>query len=172
LVPPALPVVSGVFPDSGKSYNIIKTRKGWHRKRMKRPIEVRVYGIQEIDGEEQKQEVVVAGEYYEQNGKRFLLYEEEAEEAKKSVRTIVKESSKCIEVVKNGYISVKMSFSEGGSFNSPYATPMGSVSLHTVTKKIEKTAKEDGFLWELSYSIYMDDQYIGENVLGMDVRFI
>jgi uncharacterized beta-barrel protein YwiB (DUF1934 family) len=139
---------------------------------MKRPVEIRVYGIQEIDGEAQKQEVITRGEYYEQNGKRFLLYEEEVEEAKKTVRTIVKESSKSIEVVKNGYISVKMSFSEGGSFNSPYDTPMGSVSLRTITRAINKSPKDDGFLWELSYSIYMDDQYIGENTLGMDVRFI
>lgn len=138
---------------------------------MKKPVEVRVYGIQEIDGEEQKQEVVATGEYYEQNGKRFLLYEETVEEHRK-VRTIVKESSKCIEVVKNGYISVKMSFSENGSFNSRYETPMGSVSLRTVTRAINKSDRTDGFLWELHYSVYMDDQYIGENTLGIDARFI
>lgn len=139
---------------------------------MKQQVKVRVYGIQNIDGEEQQQEVVTGGEYYEQNGKRFLLYEEEVQDAHKTVRTIVKESNKGIEVVKNGYISVKMSFSEGASFNSPYSTPMGSVSLHTVTKTIKKEDRQGGFLWELQYTIYMDDQYVGENTLGMEVQFI
>lgn len=138
---------------------------------MKKTVRVYIYGIQEIDGEEQRQEVVTTGEYYEQDGKRFLLYEETVED-NKNVRTIVKESDKCIEVVKNGYISVKMRFFEGGSFNSPYETPMGSVSLRTVTNEIKKSCNEEGFLWELRYSVYMDNQYIGENTLGIDVKFM
>lgn len=141
-------------------------------KNMKKPVKVCIYGVQEIDGEEQKQEVTATGEYYEQNGKHFLLYEEVIEENKQKVRTIVKESDKCIEVVKNGYLSVKMRFSEGGSFNSLYETPMGSVNLRTVTNEIRKSYSEEGFLWELHYSVYMDDQYIGENMLGINVRFI
>lgn len=141
-------------------------------KKMKRPIELHIYGIQEIDGEEQRQEFVTTGEYYEQNGKRFLLYEETVDDTNKKVRTIVKESSKCIEVVKNGYISVKMVFSNGGSFNSQYDTPMGRVSLRTVTNEISKKQRTDGFLWEMKYSVYMDDQYIGENILGMDVKLV
>lgn len=140
-------------------------------KTMKKPVKVNIYGIQKIDGEEQRQDVAATGAYYEQNGKRFVLYEETVEDHK-TVRTIVKESAKCVEVVKNGYLSVKMHFAEGESFNSPYETPLGSVSLRTVTTGIKKTARETGFMWELAYTVYMDDQYIGENILGIDVEFL
>ncbi len=138
---------------------------------MKKIVNIRVYGVQEIDGEEQSQEVVTTGEYYEQDKKRFLLYEEDVEGSRKKVRTLVKESDKCIEVVKNGYMSVKMHFADGASFTSPYETPQGTLSLRTVTKGIKKEQRENGFLWEMKYSIYMDDQYIGENTLGIEVNF-
>ncbi len=138
---------------------------------MKKIVNIRVYGIQEIEGEEQTQEVVTTGEYYEQDKKRFLMYEEAVEGSRKGVRTLVKESDKCIEVVKSGYMSVKMHFADGASFTSPYETPQGTLSLRTVTKEIKKEPREKGFLWEMKYSIYMDNQYIGENTLGIEADF-
>ena len=138
---------------------------------MKKPVKVRIYGIQEIDGEKQEQEVMTEGQYYTQDGKHFLLYEEVLEDNQK-VRTILKDSHKFIEVVKNGYLSVKMRFLEQGSFNSLYETPMGNVSLRTVTKKINRTFSQEKMLWELHYSVYMDGQYISENILGIDMEFV
>lgn len=138
---------------------------------MKKIINIRVYGIQEIDGETETQEVSTRGEYYEQDKKRFVLYQEPVEGSGKKVRTLVKESDKCIEVVKSGYMSVKMHFADGVSFTSPYNTPQGSLMLRTVTKQLTKEERENGFLWEMKYSIYMDDQYIGENTLGIEVTF-
>ncbi len=138
---------------------------------MKKPVKVRIYGIQEIDGEKQEQEVMTEGQYYVQDGKHFLLYEEVLEDNQK-VRTILKDSQKFIEVVKNGYLSVKMRFLEQGSFNSLYETPMGNVSLRTVTKKINRTFSQEKMLWELHYSVYMDGQYISENILGIDMEFV
>ncbi|MBR6897341.1 MAG: DUF1934 domain-containing protein [Lachnospiraceae bacterium] len=136
---------------------------------MKNRVSVRVYGSQEIDGEKDSQQTRVMGEYYVKDGRRYVLYGEMMEDGGK-VRTLVKETRNGIIVVKNGYISVRMNFCEGLTDNSIYITPMGKVNLGTTTKYINKTEKENGFIWEFGYSIYMDGQYVGENVLGLEVE--
>ena len=139
---------------------------------MKQQVDVVICGVQVVDGEEQKQEVTTKGEFYIKDGVRFLLYKEMEDNKKTEVRTLVRDNGKKIEVVKNGYISVKMCFEEGLSYNSQYQTPMGDVKLRTVTKEIKKEDSKEGFSREMYYSVYMDDQYIGENMLGIYVRFI
>ena len=137
---------------------------------MKQQVKIRVYGEQVIEGEKDSQAIETMGEYYVKDGRRYVLYREIMEDGGK-VSTIVKETKEGINVVKNGYISVKMCFAEGLNNNCMYETPLGNVKLRTLTNYIKKQDREDGFLWEFGYSIYMDDQYVGENVLGLDVTF-
>ena len=137
---------------------------------MKQQVKIRVYGEQVIEGEKDSQAIETMGEYYVKDGRRYVLYREIMEDGGK-VSPIVKETKEGINVVKNGYISVKMCFAEGLNNNCMYETPLGNVKLRTLTNYIKKQDREDGFLWELGYSIYMDDQYVGENVLGLDVTF-
>ena len=139
---------------------------------MKQQVEVKVCGVQVVDGEEQRQEVNEKGEFYIKDGVAYLLYKEMEENKKTEVRTIVKDKGKKIEVVKNGFISVKMCFADGLSYNSQYNTPMGMVNLRTVTKEIKREDSKEGFTREMYYSVYMDDQYIGENMLGIYVKFV
>ncbi|MCR5744061.1 MAG: DUF1934 domain-containing protein [Lachnospiraceae bacterium] len=137
---------------------------------MKQQVKIRVYGEQVIEGEKDTQAIETMGEYYVKDGRRYVLYREIMEDGGK-VSTIVKETRDGIDVVKNGYISVKMCFAQGLNNNCMYETPLGNVKLRTLTNYIKKQEREDGFLWEFGYSIYMDDQYVGENVLGLDVTF-
>jgi len=137
---------------------------------LKQQVRIKVYGEQVIEGEKETQSIETMGEYYVKDGRRYVLYREVMEDGGK-VRTIVKETKDGIDVVKNGYISVKMCFAEGLNNNCMYETPLGNVKLRTLTNYIKKQEREDGFLWEFGYSIYMDDQYVGENILGLDVTF-
>ncbi len=136
---------------------------------MKRAARIRIYGIQQIDGEEEQQEIVTEGEYYVRDGKHFLLYEETLEDGR-NVRTLIKDNLDYVEVLKSGYVHTRMRFLEGTYYESEYKTPMGSLSLKTETKRIDRNLMTDEMCWELHYSVIMDGHHISDNVLKIEVN--
>lgn len=99
-------------------------------------VTVRVTGTQrEIDGNaavtelaEERTEVVASGVYSFQNGKHFVIYDEEDEEGNRT-RNTVKVYGDGFEVSKRGHSSARMVFRSGQRDESVYQTPYGPLDI-------------------------------------------
>ena len=82
-------------------------------------------------------EVITKGEYYEKNGKRYILYEEVMEGFEEKTRVTLKLGEGFLEVTKKGLTNVHMLFQEAKKSLTCYTTPFGEMLIGIQADKVE-----------------------------------
>ena len=78
---------------------------------MTKDVIVSISGLQmPAEGEAEPVEVITVGDYYQKNGKHYVLYEEVNEGFEGSTKNIIKMQENCIDITKKGVSNVHMVF--------------------------------------------------------------
>ena len=103
---------------------------------MKRKVRLTLIGRQRDDaGQENVTELSADAEYYERNGCRYVLYEEDGPDAG-CTQSIIKLKDGLLELTRKGSVNTRMVFEEGKEHMADYITPFGTLQLCIATTGI------------------------------------
>ena len=129
---------------------------------MKKDVLVSISGLQyEIDKDEAV-EVISVGEYYNRNGKHYVLYEELLEDIEGSTNCTIKISDKQIDIIKKGASNVHMIFEENKKNMTYYHTPYGDLQVGIYTTLIKVTEEEDKVIADVEYGLDINYAHVSD----------
>lgn len=118
-------------------------------------------------GEESVIESRAAADYYEKDGSFYILYEEPVEDTGETVKNIIKCRDGVLEITRRGAVRSRMIFEAGQTHRTDYATPWGTLSLETCTRKAETARLEDGIEIRLDYVLSSEGEFLSECALEL-----
>lgn len=128
--------------------------------------------IQEMeDGPGDDFEIITAGQYFEKNGKIYVLYDDADETTKKITRNTIKiTSEKMVEVKRSGNAQVHMIFREGEKTYSTYQTLVGEMMVGFETTNIDILEEEDLLHVRLQYALEVNGAITSDNTVELRVE--
>ena len=79
---------------------------------MTKDVLITISGVQMLDDDDEDVEMVTRGDYYQKNGKHYIMYDEQMEGFEGTVKNIIKVSPDSVDIIKKGITSAHPS---GGS---------------------------------------------------------
>lgn len=136
---------------------------------MTKDIMVSVSGIQfEIEPSEPV-ELITMGDYYNKNGKHYILYNESDQEDGLT-KNRIKMTPEKVEVVKSGATNAQMIFEEGKTNLTYYDTMMGSLLMGVTTESIRIQEEENRIRAQVRYSLEVNYSHISDCEITIDVK--
>lgn len=129
---------------------------------MKKDVLVSISGLQfEIDKEEAV-EIISAGEYYNRNGKHYILYDEILEEVEGITNCTLKISDKQVSIQKKGANNVHMIFEVNRKNLTYYSTPFGDLQIGINTTSIKVIEEENQILVNIQYELDINYSHVSD----------
>lgn len=137
---------------------------------MTKEVSIKISGSQALDGEVGAVETSVDGEYYERNGKQYLVFSETMEGVPGTVNNLVRLEEERMELTKRGAIAVKMVFEKGRIYKCVYQTPYGGFPLEIVTKAfaVQETQTRIGVV--AAYLLKTDHGPLADCEIRLEIR--
>ena len=132
---------------------------------MTKDILISIRGLQfegPMEDKHEQIELIVPGQYYEKDGTKYLIFEEEIEGVPDTIRTMIKVRKERVELSKNGAMAVAMNFEEGQKNLSTYRTPFGSLMVGIDTTEIRMKESEDSMDIEVFYHLDLNYEYFAD----------
>ena len=107
-------------------------------------------------------ELIVPGTYYEKNGTKYLIYEEDVEGMPEKIRTMMKLRPERVELSKTGAMAVSMVFEKGQKNLSRYNTPFGGLMVGLDTTDINIAENEDDISVNIIYHLDLNYEYFAD----------
>ena len=139
---------------------------------MTKEVKVSVTGVQfEIEPDEPV-ELITFGDYYNKNGKHYILYDEIDLEEGENIKNRIKIGDGKVEVVKSGTTNGQLVFEQGKNHMTYYDTAMGSLLMGINTNSIRMVEEEDHLQATVRYSLEVNYSHISECEITIDVRSV
>lgn len=130
---------------------------------------VKITGIEYKNEEQDQITELVKGNYYQKNGKEFILYETTQENEK--IRTTLKIEEKQFEIIKSSpSLRTHMKFKQGETFSTRYQTMAGALEMDFDTKELVISSNENCIFISTIYEISMNDMAIGTRKLQIEIE--
>lgn len=142
---------------------------GHRRISMTKEVIVKISGFQLLDGEQDAVEIITAGDYYQKNGRHYIVYEEAMEGFEGSTRNIVKVSPQKMDIMKTGIVNAHMVFEKNQKATTRYITPMGEMVVGMSTNQIDLEEQEDRLKICVNYSLDINYDHVSDCNIVMDV---
>lgn len=137
---------------------------------MTRDVYITISGTQlEEDGGEAVTELKVRGQYYEREGSRYLLYEEQDSETGEVTRNTLKIKDYTLEIYRSGPLHSRMVFEAGATHRTSYITPYGVLQLEIHTKALRSFWGENGGTVQAEYRLTSGNDVLSENRLFIKI---
>lgn len=140
---------------------------------MTKDVLVTIKGMQYLgleDDPEDPIEITTAGDYYFRGGSHFVKYEEVFEGFDGTTSNLVKIKPHSMEVMKKGAANVHMVFEPDKKNITYYNTPFGKIQMGIATTRINVKEQEDRIRVNVEYSLDMNDNYVADCTLNMDIQ--
>lgn len=138
---------------------------------MTKDVILSIKGLQNpIDGEEDECVVITAGNYYNKNGKHYILYQESTEGMRESTKNTVKFQDNMLEVTKKGEYNVHMVFEENKKNYTYYGTPFGNLLVGIATRKINIDELQGKIEVSVDYELEVNYEHVADCVIHMDIQ--
>lgn len=133
---------------------------------------ISVTGIQEIDGEKDKIEVITTGDYIEKNGHRYIKYKEyDAEDPNVSLDTVVKiESDNKVSIIRMGDRPSRLILEKDVRHQCHYSTVMGDLMMGVYTSEISNTLTDNGGDLVAKYQLDFFADLVSDNEFHINVK--
>ena len=69
---------------------------------MTKDVLITISGVQMLDDDDEDVEMVTRGDYYQKNGKHYIMYDEQMEGFEGTVKNIIKVSPGSVDIIKKG----------------------------------------------------------------------
>ena len=137
---------------------------------MTKDVLITISGIQMIDEEDSDVEMIVRGDYYQKNGKHYILYEEMMEGFTGKVKNVIKISPSGMDIIKKGIANTHMQFEKNKKNLSCYVTPMGDMMVGIQASQIRIDEQPDSLTVDMEYSLDINSSLVSENEVYVDIR--
>ena len=115
-------------------------------------------------------ELLVAGQYYNRNGKHHVVYEEASEGSKEPEKNHVKFTSDYLELTKKGTATTNMLFEKGKKNMTYYYTPYGALLIGVDANKVEVKESDTLIEADVMYGMELNNEHVADCQLHMEVR--
>lgn len=132
---------------------------------------ISVTGIQEVDGEKDKIEVIVTGDYVEKNGHRYIKYKEyDAEDPSIVLDTVVKVEDGKVSIIRMGERPSRLILQQGVRHQCHYNTIMGDLMMGVYTSAIENNLTDKGGDLVARYQLDFFSDLVSDNEFHINVK--
>lgn len=140
---------------------------------MTKDVLISISGMQQLDEQQDDDvEVIIRGDYYQKDGKHYILYEEMLEGFTGTVKNIIKISPESVDIIKRGIASTHMQFEKNKKNLSCYTTPMGELVIGIQTNKIHIDEAEDKLKVNVEYSLDINYQHASDCNIVLDIQSV
>ncbi len=120
-------------------------------------------------------EVINVGEYYNRNGKHYIMFDEMVEGMEGSIKNTLKISENGIDLTKKGLTNVHMIFEENKKNITCYNTPFGSMMIGLEAKEIDVNEKDESINVKVDYALEVNYEHLANcnitiNVVAKDAK--
>ena len=124
---------------------------------MTKDVLITISGIQMIDEEDSDVEMIVRGDYYQKNGKHYILYEEMMEGFTGKVKNVIKISPSGMDIINKKNLSC-------------YTTPLGDMVVGIQANRIKINEEPDSLLVNVDYSLDINYEHLSDCSIRLDVQ--
>ena len=139
---------------------------------MTKDVLITISGVQMLDEEDADVEMVIRGDYYQKNGKHYILYDEVMEGFDGRVRNVIKISPDSVDIIKQGAASAHMQFEKNKKKLSCYTTPLGDLMIGIQANRISIDEGEDHLKINVEYSLDINYQHASECNISVNVQSV
>lgn len=140
---------------------------------MTKEVLISIRGLQfaeELEQEQEPVEVITSGEYYQKNGKHYIIYEEVQEGISETTRNIMKIDGSHVDIMKRGASNVHMMFEKGKKNVSYYYTPYGSLLIGVEATRIALEEAEQDMRVQVEYALEVNYEHLADCKIQVHVK--
>lgn len=139
---------------------------------MTKDVLITISGVQMLDEEDMDVEMVTRGDYYQRNGKHYILYDEVMEGFEGTVRNVIKVSPESVDIIKQGAASARMQFEKNKKNLSCYTTPLGDLMIGIQANRISIDEGQDHLKINVEYSLDINYQHASDCNISVSVQSV
>ena len=137
---------------------------------MTKDVLITIRGVHTLDHEDNDVEMIVRGDYYQKNGKHYLLYEEILEGAEERVKNVIKISPSSMDIIKKGVTNSRMLFEKNKKNLSCYSTPVGNLVIGIQANHFYVEEQENSIKVNVDYSLDINYEHMSDCRICVDVQ--
>ena len=137
---------------------------------MTKDVLITIRGVHTLDHEDNDVEMIVRGDYYQKNGKHYILYEEILEGAEERVKNVIKISPSSMDIIKKGVTNSRMLFEKNKKNLSCYSTPVGNLVIGIQANHFYVEEQENSIKFNVDYSLDINYEHMSDCRICVDVQ--
>lgn len=137
---------------------------------MTKDVLITIRGVHTLDHEDNDVEMIVRGDYYQKNGKHYILYEEILEGAEERVKNVIKISLSSMDIIKKGVTNSRMLFEKNKKNLSCYSTPVGNLVIGIQANHFYVEEQENSIKVNVDYSLDINYEHMSDCRICVDVQ--
>ena len=137
---------------------------------MTKDVLITIRGVHTLDHEDNDVEMIVRGDYYQKNGKHYILYEEILEGAEERVKNVIKISPSSMDIIKKGVTNSRMLFEKNKKNLSCYSTPVGNLVIGIQANHFYVEEQENSIKVNVDYSLDINYEQMSDCRICVDVQ--
>lgn len=137
---------------------------------MTKDVLITIRGVHTLDHEDNDVEMIVRGDYYQKNGKHYILYEEILEGAEERVKNVIKISPSSMDIIKKGDTNSRMLFEKNKKNLSCYSTPVGNLVIGIQANHFYVEEQENSIKVNVDYSLDINYEHMSDCRICVDVQ--
>ena len=137
---------------------------------MTKDVLITIRGVHTLDHEDNDVEMIVRGDYYQKNGKHYILYEEILEGAEERVKNVIKISPSSMDIIKKGVTNSRMLFEKNKKNLSCYSTPVGNLVIGIQANHLYVEEQENSIKVNVDYSLDINYEHMSDCRICVDVQ--
>lgn len=137
---------------------------------MTKDVLITISGFQMMEDDDSDVEMIVRGDYYQKNGKHYILYDEIMEGFEGKVSNVIKISPAGMDIIKRGLTNAHMQFEKNKKNHSCYNTPMGDMVVGIQANHIHIDEKPDNLKVDVNYSLDINYRHLSDCSIRLDIQ--
>ena len=133
-------------------------------------VNISIKGMQMQDGEENDIELFTEGQLENDGEKYILRYTESEISGLEKTNTTVEIENEKVSIIRTGSVNNQMIFLKGKKTTSYYSTQFGSLTVGVMADKLDVDVTSDGGAVDIHYIIDINEEYIGQNNVHIDIK--
>jgi uncharacterized beta-barrel protein YwiB (DUF1934 family) len=115
-------------------------------------------------------EVITVGEYYNKNGKHYVLFNEVTEGFEGSTKNTVKISDGSLDITKKGVANVHMIFEKNKKNVTCYNTPFGNLMIGIAAKDVKINENEENIDVSVDYTLDVNYEHLADCKIAINIK--
>lgn len=138
---------------------------------MTKEVLVTISGLQFVsETETEPMEIITSGDYYQKNGKNYIIYDEVTEGFSGTTKNIIKWSDDFLDITKRGVTNVHMMFEKNRKNVTYYYTPYGSLLIGIDAKRIRVAETEQNIDITVDYELEVNYEHMADCCIRMNIK--